>query len=84
MTDEQASNGPRYARVVLKLSGESFAHAGERGIEPTKLVEVRRPATVQLEEGHEPEQVDDDQRYQRQQPPATSKHVLPLFPHGDL
>jgi uridylate kinase len=26
------SNGPKYARVVLKLSGEGFVHPGERGI----------------------------------------------------
>jgi uridylate kinase len=30
--DDSASTKSRYRRVVLKLSGESFAHAGERGI----------------------------------------------------
>ncbi len=33
MSDRSTSeDAPRYRRVVLKLSGESFAHAGDRGI----------------------------------------------------
>ena len=30
----------RYRRVVLKLSGESFAHAGERGIGMDEVVHI--------------------------------------------
>ena len=30
----------RYRRVVLKLSGESFAHAGERGIAMDEVVDI--------------------------------------------
>jgi uridylate kinase len=33
---------PRYRRVVLKLSGESFCRAGERGISMTEVVEISR------------------------------------------
>ena len=33
MSDQPLSDtGPKYRRVVLKLSGESFSRAGERGI----------------------------------------------------
>ncbi len=33
MADRTSVDKPnRYRRVVLKLSGESFSHAGERGI----------------------------------------------------
>jgi uridylate kinase len=43
MTDQPESpNGPRYRRVVLKLSGESFAHAGERGISMDHVVHIAR------------------------------------------
>jgi uridylate kinase len=34
---------PRYRRVVLKLSGESFARAGERGISMDEVMQVARP-----------------------------------------
>ena len=37
---------PAYRRVVLKLSGESFCHAGERGISMTEVVHIARQ-TVQ-------------------------------------
>jgi uridylate kinase len=33
---------PRYRRVVLKLSGESFAHAGERGISMEEVLVIAR------------------------------------------
>ncbi|MCU0962648.1 MAG: UMP kinase [Pirellulaceae bacterium] len=36
------SDTPRYRRVVLKLSGESFAHAGERGIAMEEVVDIAR------------------------------------------
>ena len=42
MSDEQPAHGPRYRRVVLKLSGESFAHAGERGISMEHVVHIAR------------------------------------------
>lgn len=36
-----SSDGPpRYSRVVLKLSGESFTHAGERGISMEEVVHI--------------------------------------------
>src|ERR1700755_90648 len=33
---------PRFKRVVLKLSGESFCHAGERGISMAEVVHIAR------------------------------------------
>jgi uridylate kinase len=33
---------PRYQRVVLKLSGESFSHAGERGISMEEVSDIAR------------------------------------------
>ncbi len=39
---EPSSPGPRYRRVVLKLSGESFAHAGERGISMDEVLNIAR------------------------------------------
>ena len=33
---------PKYRRIVLKLSGESFARAGERGIAMSELIDVAR------------------------------------------
>jgi len=36
----KATNGLRYRRVVLKLSGESFARAGERGISMTEITDI--------------------------------------------
>jgi len=37
-----ASEAPKYRRIVLKLSGESFSHSGERGIAMSEVVEVAR------------------------------------------
>ena len=34
------SKNPKYRRVVLKLSGESFASSGERGISMTEVIEI--------------------------------------------
>jgi uridylate kinase len=47
---EQLPVGPRFGRVVLKLSGESFAHAGERGIAMDEVVGIARQVhqTAQL------------------------------------
>lgn len=36
------SSSPRFKRVVLKLSGESFCHAGERGISMPEVVHIAR------------------------------------------
>jgi uridylate kinase len=33
---------PRYRRVLLKLSGESFSHAGERGISMDEVLKIAR------------------------------------------
>jgi len=43
---DDLSSSPRYRRVVLKLSGESFCHAGERGISMDEVVHIARQ-TVQ-------------------------------------
>jgi len=39
---DSASPRPHYKRVVLKLSGESFCHAGERGISMPEVVHIAR------------------------------------------
>ena len=46
MSDNPTTPAPRYRRVVLKLSGESFCHAGERGISMDEVVHIARQ-TVQ-------------------------------------
>lgn len=38
----QVPQQPRYRRVVLKLSGESFSHAGERGIAMEEVLDIAR------------------------------------------
>lgn len=38
----QEESLPRYRRIVLKLSGESFAHSGERGIAMDEVVHIAR------------------------------------------
>ena len=40
---ERFEGKPRYRRVVLKLSGESFTRAGERGISMDEVTEIARP-----------------------------------------
>ena len=43
MSDQPSTTGEaRFRRVVLKLSGESFAHAGERGISMEEVVDISR------------------------------------------
>jgi uridylate kinase len=39
-TSPEDSPRPRFKRVILKLSGESFASAGERGIEMDEVVQI--------------------------------------------
>lgn len=39
---EPVNDAPPFRRVVLKLSGESFAHAGERGISMEEVVDIAR------------------------------------------
>lgn len=41
--DDVGPDRPRYQRVVMKLSGESFARAGERGISMDEVVQVAGP-----------------------------------------
>jgi len=36
------SDGPRYRRLILKLSGESFSHGNERGISMAEVVQIAR------------------------------------------
>ncbi len=42
---------PRYRRVVLKLSGESFCHAGERGISMDEVVHIARQTVQAAQRG---------------------------------
>ncbi len=41
--DQPAGKRPRYHRVVLKLSGESFTRGGQRGISMDEVIEMARP-----------------------------------------
>jgi len=41
MSDPESPR-PKFARVVLKLSGESFAHSGERGISMDEVLKIAR------------------------------------------
>ena len=43
MSADSASS-TRYRRVILKLSGESFVHAGERGIHMDEVVQIAKQA----------------------------------------
>ena len=38
----QANESPRYSRIILKLSGESFSRGGERGISMEEVVQIAR------------------------------------------
>ncbi len=40
--DEAIAAGRRYRRVILKISGESFAHPGERGISIDEVMDIAR------------------------------------------
>ena len=43
MSDDQPDpSGPRFRRVLLKLSGESFSPAGERGIGMAEVLQIAR------------------------------------------
>jgi uridylate kinase len=42
MNDPSSTGAVQYRRVVLKLSGESFCHAGERGISMDEVVQIAR------------------------------------------
>jgi uridylate kinase len=42
MNTESMDARPRYRRVVLKLSGESFARAGERGIAMSEVLDIAK------------------------------------------
>jgi uridylate kinase len=50
MSDAQSATA-RYQRVVLKLSGESFSHAGERGISMEAVVHIARQTRRAAERG---------------------------------
>ena len=41
----------RYRRVILKLSGESFVHAGERGISMEEVVQIARQTNQAAQQG---------------------------------
>ncbi len=41
----------RYRRVILKLSGESFVHAGERGISMQEVVHIARQTSQAAKQG---------------------------------
>jgi len=49
--DPSPPSTPKYGRVVLKLSGESFSHAGERGISMQEVVHIARQTTRAAERG---------------------------------
>lgn len=40
MTDKMPPGGPKYHRVVLKISGEGFTHPGERGIATDAVLHI--------------------------------------------
>ena len=42
MSDQENTLSPKYKRVVLKLSGESLARAGERGISMQEVAGISR------------------------------------------
>ncbi len=50
-TPAESHGTPAYRRVVLKLSGESFCHAGERGISMTEVVHIARQTARAAESG---------------------------------
>lgn len=53
MAGTPESPNPRYRRVVLKLSGESFMHTGERGISMEEVVHIAREVQQAHEQGCE-------------------------------
>ena len=48
MTDTASKESLRYRRVILKLSGESLAHAGERGINGNEVSQIAQ----QIQQAH--------------------------------
>lgn len=42
MSESSGNGAPRYRRVLLKLSGESFSHAGARGIGMDEVLQIAR------------------------------------------
>lgn len=53
MTTSPASDRPRYRRVLLKLSGESFATEGAFGIHPEELASIAGEIASAMSEGLE-------------------------------
>ena len=49
----QGSSAPLYRRVLLKLSGESFSHAGERGISMDEVLNIAKQVQAARELGCE-------------------------------
>lgn len=48
---EDCSSGPKFKRVVLKLSGEGFSRAGERGISMDEVVHIARQIHIATQLG---------------------------------
>ena len=46
-------SNPAYTRVILKLSGESFSHAGERGIGMEEVTQIARQVKQAADSGCE-------------------------------
>src|SRR5439155_14049588 len=44
-------DSPRHTRVILKLSGESFSHAGERGIGMEEVTHIARQVKQTIDSG---------------------------------
>jgi uridylate kinase len=53
MSDAPSANPARYRRLILKLSGESFVHAGERGISMEEVVHIARQISGARQRGAE-------------------------------
>src|SRR4029078_4237743 len=52
MAEKSTAEEPnRYRRVILKLSGESFAHAGERGIAMGEVVTISQQVCKAAQSG---------------------------------
>src|SRR3954466_3943522 len=47
------STAPSFSRVILKLSGESFSHAGERGIGMEEVTHIARQVKQAVDNGCE-------------------------------
>src|SRR5437667_10946721 len=51
MDSSHESPSPRHTRVILKLSGESFSHAGERGIGMEEVTQIARQVKQAADSG---------------------------------